>query len=49
MCSPSVPVGEYVLEVQASGFKLERRSRIKFDVNQNARVAVGSRTGTVAP
>lgn len=35
---PSVPTGEYVLETESHGFKTERQSGIKVDVNQNARV-----------
>jgi hypothetical protein len=35
---PSVPTGNYVLEAESQGFKTERRSGLKLDVNQNARV-----------
>ena len=35
---PSVPTGEYILEAEFKGFKTERRTGIKLDVNQNARV-----------
>ncbi len=35
---PAVPAGEYVVEAESSGFKIERRAGIRLDVNQNARV-----------
>lgn len=35
---PSVTVGEYTLSAESGGFKTERRTGIKIDVNQNARV-----------
>ncbi len=35
---PIVPVGEYSLEAESPGFKLEKRTGISLDVNQNARV-----------
>src|SRR5579862_553135 len=35
---PIVPVGQYSLEAEAPGFKVEKRTGITLDVNQNARV-----------
>ena len=34
---PSVPPGDYVLEAVSSGFKVQRRTGLKLEVNQNAR------------
>ncbi len=34
---PIVPAGQYTLEAEASGFKLEKRTGLTLDVNQNAR------------
>jgi hypothetical protein len=44
---PSVRVGEYALEAQSAGFKLERRTGIELDVNQNARVDFALSVGQV--
>jgi hypothetical protein len=44
---PSVRVSEYALEAQASGFKLERRTGVELDVNQNARVDFALAVGQV--
>jgi hypothetical protein len=45
---PSIPTGEYALEAQASGFKREKRTGIKVDVNQNARVDFILQVGQVS-
>jgi hypothetical protein len=44
---PIVPVGEYTLEAEASGFKLEKRSGVMLDVNQNARIDFALQVGSV--
>ena len=44
---PTVDAGEYVLEAEAEGFKLERRAGIVLDVNQNARVDFVLQVGSV--
>jgi hypothetical protein len=44
---PIVPVGEYTLEAEASGFKLEKRAGVMLDVNQNARVDFALQVGSV--
>jgi hypothetical protein len=44
---PIVAVGDYVMEAQSEGFKLERRAGIKLDVNQNARVDFVLQVGSV--
>src|SRR5262245_53197760 len=35
---PIVAAGEYVLEAEAAGFKMEKRAGVTINVNQNARV-----------
>jgi hypothetical protein len=35
---PIIAAGDYVLEAEAAGFKTDRRTGIKVDVNQNARI-----------
>jgi hypothetical protein len=44
---PIVPVGQYSLEAEATGFKLEKRTGIALDVNQNARVDFVLQVGSV--
>ena len=44
---PIVPVGEYSLEAESSGFKLDKRTGVTLDVNQNARVDFALQVGTV--
>ena len=44
---PIVPVGDYVLEAEAAGFKLEKRTGITLDVNQNARADFVLQVGSV--
>ena len=44
---PIVPVGQYVIEAQAAGFKLEKRTGIVLDVNQNARADITLQVGSV--
>src|SRR5689334_16066067 len=34
---PIVAVGEYTLEAEAAGFKIEKRAGVMLDVNQNGR------------
>ena len=35
---PIVAVGDYFLEAEASGFKIQKRTGVTLDVNQNARI-----------
>ena len=44
---PIVPAGQYVLETEAAGFKLEKRSGLTLDVNQNARADFALQVGSV--
>ena len=44
---PIVPVGNYTVEAEAPGFKTEKRSGIKLDVNQNGRVDLVLQVGSV--
>ena len=44
---PIVPTGEYMLEAEATGFKLEKRTGITLDVNQNARADFALQVGSV--
>jgi hypothetical protein len=44
---PIVPAGQYMLEATASGFKVEKRSGITIDVNQNARADFALQVGSV--
>jgi hypothetical protein len=44
---PIVPVGEYALEAEASGFKIEKRAGVMLDVNQNGRVDFVLQLGSV--
>ncbi len=42
---PSVPPGDYVLEAVANGFKAQRRTGLKLEVNQNARLDLTLQVG----
>jgi len=44
---PIVAAGEYALEAESSGFKLERRSGLVVEVNQNARVDFVLQVGSI--
>ena len=44
---PIVPAGDYTLEAQANGFKLEKRTGVMLNVNQNARVDFALQVGSV--
>src|SRR6185312_2831436 len=44
---PIVAAGEYVLEAESAGFKLERRAGVLINVNQNARVDFVLQLGSV--
>ena len=44
---PIVPVGQYSLEAECPGFKLEKRTGVTLDVNQNARVDFVLQVGSV--
>jgi Carboxypeptidase regulatory-like domain/TonB dependent receptor-like, beta-barrel len=44
---PIVAVGEYTLEAEAAGFKIEKRAGVMLDVNQNGRVDFVLQVGSV--
>ena len=44
---PIVPAGEYSLEAESPGFKLDKRTGVTLDVNQNARVDFTLQVGTL--
>ncbi len=44
---PIIPVGQYSLEAEATGFKLEKRTGVTLDVNQNTRADFVLQVGSV--
>src|SRR4051812_7141002 len=44
---PIVAVGDYFLEAEASGFKIQKRTGVSLDVNQNARVDFSLQVGSM--